>query len=298
VDALIKKVSSRDDKYEISRQLDESLGLENILPKLSDFDAVMICDLNIHNRNIIMKYCYEHDIRIYVAPRISDTIIRSATEIHLFDTPLLLCRNYGLSIYQRAVKRFFDILISAIALILLSPLMLGIAAAIKIYDGGPVFYRQVRLTLNGKEFKILKFRSMIVNAEKAGAQLAGKYDPRITPVGHFIRRYRLDELPQLLNILKGDMSLVGPRPERPALAAKISETIPEFNYRLKVKAGLTGFAQVIGKYNTSPYDKLEMDLMYIADYSLMKDLRILLMTPKMLFVHDGSEGVVDENEYN
>jgi len=298
VDALIKKVSSRDDKYEISRQLDESLGLENILPNLSDFDAVMICDLNIHNRNIIMKYCYEHDIRIYVAPRISDTIIRSATEIHLFDTPLLLCRNYGLSIYQRAVKRFFDILISAIALILLSPLMLGIAAAIKIYDGGPVFYRQVRLTLNGKEFKILKFRSMIVNAEKAGAQLAGKYDPRITPVGHFIRRYRLDELPQLLNILKGDMSLVGPRPERPALAAKISETIPEFNYRLKVKAGLTGFAQVIGKYNTSPYDKLEMDLMYIADYSLMKDLRILLMTPKMLFVHDGSEGVVDENEYN
>ena len=193
-------------------------------------------------------------------------IIRGADEIHLFDSPLLLCRNYGLSIEQRLGKRIMDIVITTLCLILTSPIFLVIALSIKICDGGPVLYKQKRLTIGGKVFNIYKFRSMVPNAEELeGARLAKKEDSRITPVGKVLRRFRLDELPQLLNILKGDMALVGPRPERPELAEQICKDIPEFSYRLKVKAGLTGFAQVVGKYNTSPYDKLELDLMYIQN---------------------------------
>lgn len=135
-------------------------------------------------------------------------------------------------------------------------------------DGGPVFYKQVRLTKDGKEFEIYKFRTMIQDAEKDGVpRLAAEDDKRILPVGRLLRRTRLDELPQIYNILKGDMSLVGPRPERPQLAAELTKEIPEFPFRLKVKAGLTGYAQVYGKYNTTPYDKLKLDLTYIRNYS-------------------------------
>ena len=294
IEAMVNKVATRKDKYIIAKRVNEAVGIDKILPELSKYDAVMICDLEIVTRNIITKYCFENNIRIYVAPRISDVIIRGASEINLFDSPLLLCRNYGLSTGEQIMKRVFDILIALIMLLLLSPLLILIALAIKIEDGGPVFYRQIRLTKDKKEFKILKFRSMIVGAEKNGIQMMDKVDPRITKVGAFIRRFRLDELPQLFNILKGDMSIVGPRPERPELAEKILETIPEFDYRLKVKAGLTGYAQVIGKYNTSPYDKLEMDLMYISQYSLLLDIRIILMTPKMLFIKERTEGVDEQ----
>jgi lipopolysaccharide/colanic/teichoic acid biosynthesis glycosyltransferase len=212
--------------------------------------------------------------------------------MHLFDTPLLLCRNDGLTIDQRIIKRGMDILFSGLGLLLILPLYGIIALCIHLYDGGPVLYKQERLTRGGKVFQIYKFRSMIVNAEKeSGAVLAGENDSRITPVGRFLRRYRLDELPQLVNILKGEMSFVGPRPERGELAEKIAKEIPEFPYRLKVKAGLTGLAQVIGKYNTSSYDKLELDLMYIAKYSILLDLKIILMTPRMLFIKEKTEGV-------
>ena len=292
VNELLRKMTTRQDKYQVRDRIDESEGAERILPRLKNYDAVILCDLNIQLRNEITKYCYENDIRIYVAPRISDVIIRGADEIHLFDSPLLLCRNYGLSIEQRLGKRIMDIVITTLCLILTSPIFLVIALSIKICDGGPVLYKQKRLTIGGKVFDIYKFRSMVPNAEELeGARLAKKEDSRITPVGKVLRRFRLDELPQLLNILKGDMSLVGPRPERPELAEQICKDIPEFSYRLKVKAGLTGFAQVVGKYNTSPYDKLELDLMYISKYSLIFDLKILLMTPKMLFIKDRTEGV-------
>lgn len=291
VNALMAKITAREDKYQVKDWIDEEEGVENILPRLQHYDAVIICDLKIQARNEITKYCFQHDIRIYVAPRISDVIIRGADEIHLFDSPLLLCRNYGLTFEQRLVKRGMDILIAGIGLLVASPLYLVIAIAIKACDGGPILYKQKRLTRGGRVFEIYKFRSMIVDAEKNGARLAGKEDNRITPVGRILRRFRLDELPQLLNILKGDMAFVGPRPERPELAAEISKDIPEFSYRLKVKAGLTGFAQVLGKYNTSPYDKLEMDLMYISRYSILLDLKIIMMTPKMLFIKDRTEGV-------
>ena len=162
---------------------------------------------------------------------------------------------------------------------------------IKCTDKGPVFYTQQRLTLNGKVFPIYKFRTMVVDAEKkSGPVKAGDKDPRILPVGRFLRATRLDELPQLLNILKGDMSLVGPRPERPELAEIITKNIPEFSYRLKVKAGLTGYAQIYGKYCTTSYDKLKLDLTYIRNYSIWMDLKLILMTPKVLFMKEATEG--------
>ena len=177
--------------------------------------------------------------------------------------------------------------------------MLVTALAIKLEDGGPVFYKQRRVTRDGAQFDILKFRSMIVDAEKGGYNLsmrAGERDPRITKVGHFIRATRIDELPQLLNILKGEMSIVGPRPERVENVEAYSREMPEWHYREKVKAGLTGYAQVYGKYNTSAYDKLRLDLMYIENYSLMLDIKLIFMTVRILFSKEATEGFETEAE--
>ena len=192
-----------------------------------------------------------------------------------------------------AAKRVMDILISGIGIIITSPIMLIIATAVKAYDRGPVFYFQDRLTLGGKPFKICKFRSMCVDSEKNGARLASKHDSRITPVGHVLRNLHLDELPQLFNVFKGDMSLVGPRPERESIMLEYEKELPEFYYRLKVKAGLTGYAQVYGKYNTTPYDKLKLDLFYIENYSFLLDIKLIFMTVKIFFQKEVSEGVDD-----
>ena len=218
-------------------------------------------------------------------------MIMHADHIHLFDTSLLLFRNRGLTAEQQFVKRLMDIVFSLLGLVLASPFMLVIAILVKAYDGGPVFYRQPRLTKDGKVFDVLKFRSMRVDSEKKGARLAMKNDDRVTPVGKVIRNIHFDELPQIFNILKGDMSLVGPRPERPEIAAQYKREIPEFDYRLKVKAGLTGFAQVYGKYNTTPYDKLKLDLTYIETYSFVLDIKLLFLTFKILFQKENTEGV-------
>ncbi len=283
--SLVLKMSRRVDKYMICESVSINENPDKIRELIMKYEGVIICDIPAGQRNDYLKFCFENSIRSYIAPKISDIIIRGADNIRLFDTPLLLCRNYGLDFEQRLLKRIFDIVFSLIALIILSPIMLISAIAIKIYDGGPVFYKQKRLTINGKQFNIYKFRSMIVNAEKTGTpQLASYHDPRITPIGRFLRKVRLDELPQLLNILKGEMSVVGPRPERPELTELYKHEMPEFEFRLKVKAGLTGYAQVTGVYDTSPYDKLKMDLMYIENYSFRMDLQIILMTIKtMLF---------------
>lgn len=281
---LVMKMSARVDKYMICESISADEGLPEISKALNGFDGVILCDISAELRNDLIKYCCAHRLRAYVSPKVSDIVMRGGEEIRLFDTPLILCRNEGLTIGQRALKRAFDLLISAISLLLLSPLLLICAVAIKVSDGGPVFYRQTRLTIDGKKFDVLKFRSMIPDAEADGkAVLAAEHDSRITPVGRVLRRFRLDELPQLINILRGEMSLVGPRPERPELTAEYAKKYPEFLYRLQVKAGLTGYAQVIGTYDTEPFDKLKMDLMYIEQYSWMLDLQILLMTIKTAF---------------
>ncbi len=291
-ESLIYKMNSHVEKYDICEAVSVDEGLDVVFAKIHKYNAVIICDVKSETRNKILKYCYDHSIRTYITPKISDIFIRGAEEINLFDSPLLLCKNMGLTFEQRFAKRTLDLVVSTIALFVASPFMLLTAIAVKLYDGGPVLYRQRRLSLNGKEFEVYKFRSMIVDAEKkSGARLAAQNDNRITPVGKFIRKTRLDELPQLLNIFKGDMSIVGPRPERPEIAVQYEEEMPEFSYRLKVKAGLTGYAQVLGKYNTTPYDKLKLDLVYISQYSFLLDLKLILMTIKTVFTPESTEGI-------
>ena len=290
-DDLIEKINTRKDKYNICSTVSCYESLDKLEETIGQHEAIMLCDLPAVIRNDIMKYCYRKSIRTYVTPKISDLMLRGAEEIHLFDTPLLLQRNQGLSITQSFFKRLFDIVVSLIGIILASPFMLVIAAAIKLYDGGPVFYKQPRLTKDEKEFMIYKFRSMTVDSEAKGARLAAKGDSRVTPVGNIIRNIHFDELPQLFNILKGDMSLVGPRPERRIIAEQYLDEIPEFYMRLKVKAGLTGYAQVYGKYNTTPYDKVKLDITYITKYSFWLDMKILFLTFKILFQKENTEGV-------
>ncbi len=283
--ALVLKMSQRVDKYMICESISINEPEEKVREIIMKYEGAIICDIPAEQRNDYLKFCFEHSKRAYIAPKISDIIIRGADDIRLFDTPLMLCRNYGLDFEQQLLKRVFDVVFSLIALIPAAPFMLIAALAVKLYDGGPVFYKQKRLTLNGREFDVYKFRSMIVDAEKDGKpRLASQEDDRITPVGKILRKFRVDEFPQLLNILRGDMSVVGPRPERPELTKEYEKEMPEFGFRLKVKAGLTGYAQVTGAYDTTPYDKLKMDLMYIENYSIRLDLQIILMTLKtMLF---------------
>ncbi len=293
-DDLIAKINTRKDKYNICASVSYEIGHEELYPMIKQYNAVVLCDLPAQARNQIMKYCYQESVRTYVTPKISDILFRGADDIHLFDTPLLLSRNQGLSIDQRIMKRTCDIVLSLLGIILASPFMFIIALAVKLYDGGPILYKQERLTRDGQPFMIYKFRSMSMDSEKNGARLAAKGDKRVTPVGKIIRNIHFDELPQLFNILKGEMSMVGPRPERQEISDEYEKEIPEFVLRTKVKAGLTGYAQVYGKYNTTPYDKLKFDLTYIENYSLWMDVKIMLLTFKILFVKENTEGVDEE----
>ncbi|RKM57901.1 sugar transferase [Butyrivibrio sp. CB08] len=276
----------------ISAETDESALKEYI----KQYDAVILNDLDSHTENRMIKICFEIDARVYYVPKLSDIIVKSAEELNQIDAPLFLNRNNGIGPITRFAKRFFDIILSFIALIVLSPLMLIVALLIHLEDGGPVFYKQERVTLCSKRFMIIKFRSMIVDAERDGTpRPAGQDDDRITKIGKFIRKVRIDELPQLINIIKGDMSIVGPRPERWEHVEKYTQEIPEFSYRLKMKAGLTGYAQVYGKYNTTALDKLKLDLCYITNYSLLLDLQIIFETIKILLHKDSTEGFTEKN---
>ena len=281
----------------------EIIGVKPVEEVLSDTRileqsrVVFLCGVHSSERNKILKECMYRDLQVYIIPRIGDILMSGAEQMHMFHLPMLRSRRYQPMSEYRTIKRILDIVFSGIALVLFAPIMIVTAAAVKM-DGGPVFYKQTRLTLNGKHFKILKFRSMCVDAEKlTGAVLsAGKDDPRITRVGRIIRACRIDEMPQLINIFKGEMSIVGPRPERPEIAEIYEKDLPEFRLRLQAKAGLTGYAQVYGKYNTTPYDKLLMDLMYISCATLFMDLRIAIETLRILFDKQSTEGLEeDEN---
>lgn len=287
------KMETRNDKYRITKIMHVNRGHAAICEEIDKHDAVVINDVQEKIRNDILKYCYQRKIRTYLVPKISDIIVRGAEDISLFDTPLLLVKGRGLTAAQRFFKRAMDILLCLIALIPAAPIMILVSIAIKLEDGGPVLYKQKRITKDGKEFTILKFRSMIVDSEKGGYSLqmrAYDKDPRITKIGKMIRACRIDELPQILNILKGDMSIVGPRPERLENVAEYMKKIPEFSYRSKVKGGLTGYAQIYGKYNTSPYDKVRLDLMYIENYSIFLDIKLIFMTLQILVRPESTEG--------
>ena len=293
IEDIMNKFAGRPDKYQIKKCMDISEGVKAVQKEIIDSKmAVVLWDIPTTDRNTLFKFCYSRSIRVYMMPKITDVLIKGSDQLHLFDTPILLSREFSLKIEQRIAKRTIDIVCSLILLVISAPIQLITAIAIKVYDGGPVLYKQIRCTTNGREFEILKFRSMRVDAEKDGvARLASKNDSRITPIGKFIRAVRIDELPQLFNILKGDMSFIGPRPERPQIIAQYMEEMPEFALRMKVKAGLAGYAQVYGKYNTTPYDKLKLDLSYIENYSLWLDIKLMLLTLKILFKPESTEGV-------
>ena len=280
-------------KFNVTSIAGITAALDNQLKILDGVDVVFLCGIHSRERNIILKQCVARGIQVYLIPRIGDVLMSSAERMHMFHLPMLRVKRYDPNPEYLFVKRAFDIVVSGLALLVFSPVMLVVGIAIKATDGGPAFYKQCRLTKDGKKFDVLKFRSMRVDAEKDGvARLStGEKDDRITPVGRFIRKCRLDELPQLINIFKGEMTIVGPRPERPEIAAQYEKDLPEFALRLQAKAGLTGYAQVYGKYNTTPYDKLQMDLMYIANPSFTEDLKIMFATVKILFVPDSTEGV-------
>ena len=280
-------------KFTVIKTLTVEQCIANI-DLLHNAQTVFVSGVHSHERNIILKYCVEHGIMMYLVPRIGDVLMSGAQQMHMFHLPMLRVGRYNPSPWHTIAKRTFDVVSAGALFLVISPLMLMTAIAIKT-DGGPVFYKQRRLTQDGKEFDVLKFRSMRVDAEKDGvARLStGDKDDRITKVGHFIRKVRIDELPQLLNIIGGSMSVVGPRPERPEIASQYVKEMPEFSLRLQAKAGLTGYAQVYGKYNTTPYDKLQMDLMYISNPSFWEDLRIIFATIKILFVPESTEGVAE-----
>ena len=293
---LLYKFIGRPDKYIIAKSITFS-DIASIAEEIDNFDAVLINDLPANQKNRILKLCFEKDKRVYFTPKLSDILVKGAEELNLFDTPLYLRRNNGIPIWKLAVKRFFDIVLSVFTLVVLSPVLLIVALAIKHEDGGPVFYKQERCTIGGKKFMIFKFRSMIVDAEKDGRpHPVTEDDDRITKVGKVIRACRIDELPQLINILKGDMSIVGPRPERVEHVERYKAMIPEFAFREKMKGGLTGYAQVYGKYNTTALDKLKLDLMYITNYSLLLDVQIIFETVKILFQKESTEGFSEAQE--
>ena len=279
--------------YKIVKEIQYDGSFKELKDQLAEYDAIFVAGINSRCRNGILKYCEEEGIPGFFLPHVGDVIMQRAVHIQSFDSPVLYVNRKVLEPEYVIIKRVFDIVMSAIGIVVLSPIMLITAVAIKAYDHGPALYKQVRLTKNGREFKILKFRSMRVDAEKDGvARLStGENDNRITPIGRIVRKCRLDELPQLFNILIGDMSIVGPRPERPEIAEQYYKTMPDFQLRLQVQAGLTGYAQVYGKYNTDPYEKLEFDLLYIKDMSMLTDLKLMFATVGVLFSSESTTGV-------
>lgn len=293
---ILQKFKGRPEKYNIRKCLNVAEGMDVLHREIkeSGLNTVVLWDIPTQERNQLMKWCYGEHIRMYTMPKIPDVLMRGSTQIHVFDTPLYMTKEYALTFGQRFWKRLIDLVFAVLLLGILSPIFLITAIIVKAYDGGPVFYKQTRCTLNCCEFKIIKFRSMKVDAEKDGvARLASEHDDRITPFGRFIRKCRIDELPQLINIIKGDMSFIGPRPERPEIIRQYIEEMPEFAFRTRVKAGLAGYAQIYGKYNTTPYDKLKLDLTYIENYSVGLDLKLMLLTLKIVVQPESTEGVAD-----
>lgn len=242
------------------------------LERLDALDLVMLGEMAEESHNTIMRYCLCHGIDLCLVPRVEDVLICGAKFLNVRTMPVLYVEKYCPAFTYVVAKRFFDLVVSGIGLLILSPMFLAITVAILLEGRGPVFYTQTRLTKNGKRFKIYKFRSMTLEEEQDA--------PKVTCVGGFLRKYHLDELPQLINILRGEMSVVGPRPERPEIAAEYEKELPEFCLRLQANAGLTGYAQINGRYDSTPSEKLQMDLMYLANPSIWEDIKICISTVK------------------
>ena len=287
---IAAKLAGVPERFEIVASVSVQEDGESVAGMLPDYDAVLFSGGGTEWRERLAQFCFEQDRRLFWVPSATDVIVNSAKRLHTVDTPLLCTQVMRTQTLDCLIKRAFDLVASSLLLVVTSPLLLAAAIAIKLCDGGPVFFRQERLTIHGKLFRILKFRSMVVDAEKDGQRLAEQNDSRITPVGKLLRKTRMDELPQLINVIIGDMSIVGPRPECPSIAEEYEKTLPQFSYRLKVKAGITGYAQVYGSYTTSPKDKLLMDLMYIEGWSFLLDINLFLLTLRTLFMTEKTQG--------
>ncbi len=287
-------------KYKLQYQIQEIIDYQDpgVYDAIRRSDTIFLYDIPVNDRTYLMEFCYEQNKNIYYNLEICDVVGSNAKHVILDDMSFLAAMQQDLSLEQKVVKRAIDLFLSIIAFIIFSPIMLICAVAIKLCDHGPVFFRQARATKNGKTFRVYKFRTM--KAAKEGEEVrqvsASEHDDRITPVGKVLHKFRLDELPQVINIIKGEMSIVGPRPEMLENVSMYTEELPEFSYRLKVKAGLTGFAQVYGKYNTSPKDKLILDMMYIEKYSIWQDVKLILQTLIVFFKADSTEGFSEQKQ--
>ena len=291
---LLKKLRKRALKFDVAECLNGKKACEQINRICQNFDGVILYETERQYREEIIAVCAEKELRVFLVPELSDIQMRSMRMMHILDTPLLMYEEFKLHKRELLIKRLCDILLSASALLLTSPLFFIIAVAIKIEDKGPVFFFQERCTKNLRIFKMVKFRSMKPGSDKLGPIPATEMDSRITRVGKVIRAMRLVELPQLWNILTGDMSIVGPRPERVEYVKAYTKELPEFALRSRMQGGLTGYAQVYGKYNTSPYDKLVMDLNYIENWSLLLDVKLILLTIKVCLKKESTEGFEEE----
>lgn len=280
--------------FRVNYMLSEDTDQEILCRRIDECHTVLFYEASYEKRTVLAEYCLRNRKTIYLTPSLSDIVLQGCQPKHLLDTPLYRYNYIDKKKSEYALKRAFDIVFAFLFIIITSPIMLITALAIKLEDRGPVFFKQTRCTKGGREFEILKFRSMIVDAEKDGFIPCVSGDSRVTRVGKVIRRTRIDELPQIINILKGDMSFVGPRPERVEHVQKYMEELPEFAYRMRVKGGLTGYAQIFGKYNTSAYDKLRLDLMYIENQSFVLDLKLLMLTFKIIFIPESTEGFSEE----
>ena len=283
--------------FKISQMIHFDEGLDSILAAIPQESVVFIGDVPGEIRNPVLKYCMSKNIQCFSVPKISDIYLQNAEVMQLHDKLLFQYPTLEITGAKKFVKRSVDVIGAGILLGIFGIPMLFFAVRIKAEDGGPVFFYQDRITLNGKPFQMVKFRSMRENAEEDGARLASKHDNRITKVGKRLRNTHMDELPQLFNILRGEMSLVGPRPERQDFADYYSARIPEFSDRLKVKAGLTGYAQIYGKYNTAAEDKIKYDLYYIYNHSIKLDIKILILTVRILFQKENTAGIPDGEVY-
>ena len=271
-------------QFKICRNIDyTNESLKEIIPK---YDTIFVYDVPVKERTEIVEFCYQNMKNVYINPGMADVVEVNAHHVILDDVSLLEFSSVGLTAEQKFIKRFFDVFLSILALVITSPIVLAAAIAIKAEDGGKVIFKQNRATRGGKIFSVYKLRTMKENVDN---YLSVVDDDRITKVGSILRRFRIDEIPQFLNVIKGDMSIVGPRPEMLSNIFNYTNAMPEFEYRLRVKAGITGYAQIAGKYNTLPKDKLVLDLMYIEEYSFWLDVKLIFQTLIVIFKKDSTE---------
>lgn len=293
IDSIISKIGRYKKQYNITETV--FINDPDILKKIDKADSIFFYNLSVPERNAFVEYCYHCKKDIYYSVELSDIVSLGSHRVYFDDKSMVYAPVKGLTFEQRVIKRIMDLVIAGFGLIITSPIFLITALCIKLEDGGPVFYKQERATYAGKIFNVIKFRSMKVEDGSIHKSVT-KNDDRITRTGRIIRKFRIDELPQLINVIKSDMSIVGPRPEMVENVEKYTKELPEFAYRQRAKAGLTGMAQIYGKYNTSPKDKLIFDLTYINEYSVWLDIKLIFRTLLVLLTPDKSTEAFEDNK--